>query len=255
MLILVEATYGSGKTLFTTNAALHSDVPVYANYEMAIPQYNPLVLSEVMENDSPGLIIIDEAHMYINSRMSGQPVNIFLSQILFQSRKIGKDFLLTEQLNRTIDINFREMADFRVACQRLDGEGRGVLRPDMNDPAGFNDSFQYALFAKSGELIGVWEMSYDYAKENIFPIYNTKKLISTTRDISKEMLLIDPEDTEKGVNDLLDIIGNELPGVPYKAWTKGVIADIVYKNRYPKAYVDKVYARVKMLVLKETYKS
>jgi hypothetical protein len=255
MLILVEATYGSGKTLLATNAALHEDCPVYANYELDIPNYNPLVFSEIMSIDGKALIIIDEAHMYINARRSGQPINVYLGQILFQSRKMDKDFILTDQLNRTVDVNFREMADFFIRCQRVDEFGNPVMRPDQNDPLGFNDRFTYSLFSKDGSLLGRWEFDYNYAKKYLFPIYKTKELISAQKDINKELTLVDPVDTEKATNDIIDGIQDELPGVPLKEISKGIIEDYVLTHRYPKIYVNKVYSRLKSIILKQTYKN
>ena len=241
MLYLIEGTYGSGKTLLATRIAKLYPGLVLSNYPLLLPNYRELSLPDVPNINEQALIILDEAYKYIRSRMSGSSsINNAISDLLFQSRKMDKDFLLTEQLNRTIDVNFRELADYLVKASHLD-EGQPSER------------FQYSLYeGATGHYIGTWDMSYSYVKKHLFPLYDTKQKIETNKDMGKELILVDPKDIEKELNKIIPDLQEE---APLSAWNKGMIKDYCFQHMYPQKFADVIYARVKRQLAKDSYKS
>ena len=240
MLVLIEGSYGSGKTLLATNIARSYPGLVLSNYPLKIPQYRELSLAEVPSIDEQALIILDEAYKYIRSRFSGSnAINNAISDVLFQSRKMNKDFLLTQQLNRTIDVNFRELADYVFKAVHLD-EGLPTER------------FRYHLYdGASGVFLGAWDMSWSYAEKQLFPLYDTYHKIDSNKDMSKELILVEPKDTQKELEKILGELEKE---APLEAWTKPMIRDYCHEHLYPGKFADLVYARVRRVVAAEAYK-
>ena len=240
MLTLIEGSYGSGKTLLCTHAATHYPGLVLSNYPLKLPNYRELSLSDIPNIEDQALIILDEAYKYIRSRLSASSaINNAMSDLLFQSRKMSKDFLLTEQLNRTIDVNFRELADYIVKAYHL-------------EPGTPNDRFQYQLYT-GGEtqLLGVFELSYKQAAKHLFPLYDTLKIIESNKDMGKELILVEPKDTEKEIRKVLDELENE---VPLKYWTKPMVQDYCREHLYPGKFADLVMARLKRTVVNQSVK-
>jgi hypothetical protein len=234
VLALIEGTYGTGKTLLATWAALHSDVKVMANYEIKSPLYSPLSLPEVADSKEPLLAILDEAYIYLESRTSGKDVNIYMSYLLFQSRKRGVDFILTQQLNKTIDVRFREMADVRVLASKSD------------------KGFSYDVFNANEDYLGNWEIPMALAETKIFPFYSTYQTINPGKDMAKELTLVEPSDVQATISKIISDLESE---APLKVWTKSTISDYCLEHLYPGSYADKVYARIKRMGNKETYKN
>jgi len=241
MLVLVEGSYGSGKTLLCTHAATVYPGLVLSNYPLKLPNYRELSLPEVPSIDDQALIVLDEAYKYIRSRLSSSSaINNAMSDMLFQSRKMSKDFILTEQLNRTIDVNFRELADYVVRAYHL----------DEKTP---NDRFQYQLFQGGNEeFLGAFELTYAQAERHLFPLYDTLQKIETNKDMGKELILVEPKDTEKELKKVLAELEEESP---LKSWTKPMIQDYCRQHMYPGKFADLIFARVKRIVTVESYKN
>ncbi|MDD4972484.1 MAG: hypothetical protein PHT07_23890 [Paludibacter sp.] len=241
MLYLIEGSYGSGKTLLATRIAKYYPGLVLSNYPLLLPNYRELSLPDVPNIEEQALIILDEAYKYIRSRLSGSSaINNAMSDLLFQSRKISKDFVLTEQLNRTIDVNFRELADYIVQAYHLD-----EFRP--------TERFRYEVYdGHTGDRLGVYDMSLHWAKTYLYPLYDTLYKIETNKDMGKELILVEPKDMEKELSKILPELEEE---IPLKAWTKPMIKDYCAQKLYPSKFADTIFARVKREVIRETYKS
>ena len=241
MLYLIEGSYGSGKTLLATRFAKYYPGLVLSNYPLKLGNYRELSLPEVPNINEQALIILDEAYKYIRSRMSGSSaINNAMSDLLFQSRKMSKDFVLTQQLNRTIDVNFRELADYIIKAYHLD-EGFPTER------------FQYHLYEGSnGQFLGAWDMQLKWAEKNLFPLYDTMKKIETNKDMGKELILVEPKDIEKELQKILPELEEE---IPLAKWNKAMIKDYCAQKLYPSKFADIVFARVKREVARQSYKS
>jgi hypothetical protein len=228
MLVLIEGTYGSGKTLLATKAALSSDVPVLSNFKLNVPLYEPLDLSELADIKRKCLVILDEAYVYLESRTSGRDVNRYMSYMLFQSRKRGIDFILTEQLNTTIDVRYRDMTDLTIRAKR------------------HGDDFTYSIYHPGEVYGGTWVLTKKLA-EKLFPLYDTTETVETPQDMGKELSMVDPANVQKVILKIIDDLENE---GPLDTWSKPMIADYALEHRYPKKYVDLVYSRIKRVTAK-----
>lgn len=111
---------GSGKTLLSTDMALTSKVPVIANYKIKSKNVHPLELEQLMHLPYEKCkVILDEAYVYLENRVSMSKLNLYMSYILFQSRKRGIDIIITAQLAGTIDNRFIDLADIIIGAKQV----------------------------------------------------------------------------------------------------------------------------------------
>lgn len=119
---LVTGMQGSGKTLFIVKKALEYykiGKKVYSNVKLNFPfsqiDYNDIVKCK-LEN---AVVILDEAHQLLPSRRSLSKVNVtvvdgFLSMV----RKKGLIIFASTQLQKKIDVRFREESDYIYRCEK-----------------------------------------------------------------------------------------------------------------------------------------
>lgn len=232
MQMMIEGTYGTGKTLLATHIAKEVDklgIPIYSNYPLKLNNYHELVLSELPNLPGPLLAILDEAYVYLESRTSGRDINRYMSYILMQSRKRQIDFLLTFQLNSMIDLRWTNLCDFGVQSFR-DNQA---------------EAFVYDVTMQNGLPVGSFELPFDYAERELFGLYDTFEVIDAPKDISQELTLVDPKDTERAVQRIIEELEQELP---LEEWTKTMIDDVIFSKRMPNTYSSRVYSRVQRIV-------
>jgi hypothetical protein len=227
MLMTIDGDVGAGKTILETYYALLSPVPVHANYELKIPQYRKLSLSALVDSDEPGLVCLDEVYTLLDARRSGNESALYVSYLLFQSRKLSQDYICTLQLTRTLDVRFREMSNIWVHAENDDNAQR----------------FCYEFYNRSGHLTGTYALTYEWAQEHIYPIYNTLQRISPPKDMANELSLVDPDDTEGAITSIIDAI--VASGIPVNKITIPILEDYCFTHRYPKVYVKMCNARNK----------
>lgn len=229
-LVIILGNRGSGKTNLSTLFAKFSDVPVFSNYKINLENCHDLNLSEIAEMVNPCLTIMDEVYIFLESRTSGKETNRYLSYILYQSRKRELDFIVTAQDISTIDVRWRQQADFIISAYRMDND------------------FYYDIFEQGGIFICTIRIPFEYAEAEIFPLYNTLEKIETTKDISKEFTLLEPQNEEKAISELISKLESEMP---LKFWSKDMIKDVIAAERWPMSYADKVFARAKRIIMRE----
>ena len=168
-LINIIGDVRNGKTLFATYLATKSTVPVYANYRIDIPNFNELHPEMLITLHDGSTIVIDEAYSWLEARLSGsgQPMNLYLSYVLFQSGKNNMNIITTDQLLETIDTRFRTMANYEVYCEKKELPNHQVV------------GFEYTIQQKSRyhryEPIKVyWPVEY---ASKYYPLFNTKQVI------------------------------------------------------------------------------
>lgn len=119
-LTIITGYMGSGKTLLATEFALTSKIPVIANYKIQSKNVHPLQIDELMHLPYDKCkVIIDEAYTYLESRVSMSKLNLYMSYILFQSRKRGIDIIVTAQLAGTIDHRFIDLSDIMIGAKQV----------------------------------------------------------------------------------------------------------------------------------------
>lgn len=120
MLIGFFGNLGAGKTLLSTIFAINSlKKEILSNYNIKNEKYRKLELIDLLELPSNIDMFIDEAYTWIESRASLNLLNLYLSYILFQSRKRTIDIYITAQLESTIDIRFRELCNVHFLCYAI----------------------------------------------------------------------------------------------------------------------------------------
>lgn len=123
MLTVISGNLGTGKTLFLTMIGYYSDKAVVSNFKTNFPNKKSIEfdVNKFMRCEYENCIILmDEAYIYLESRLSGSEKNKLMSYILFQSRKKTVDLYLTVQLRSTIDKRYRELTDVYMLADLTD---------------------------------------------------------------------------------------------------------------------------------------
>lgn len=222
-LICICGDVGTGKTTLATYLAKGANREVYANYTIRderFHQLEPHMLAEVED----AVVVIDEAYIWLEARTSSKDLNRFLSYILFQSRKKRIDIILTQQLFGTVDVRFREMADYVILATR---DGR---------------DFHYKVLKQSvtNPVVKDFVITYEDALK-IFPFYDTLEKIPFSNDLLGASV-VDKESLRPEIDAIADDLLSRYDG---RKITKAIIADICLAKRYPKQYVDLIYNNIK----------
>jgi hypothetical protein len=223
---------GSGKTLLAVILAMNDDRPIYANFKIDSPRYRPLEPEMLATlGEEPCLVIIDEAYIWLESRLSGKDINRYMSYILFQSRKRLISFILTVQLLSTIDLRFKGLTDTYVLAQRT--------------KLGFKYTMMYPGHRKRKKFT----LSY-IAAQRYFPMYDTMQKIDPIDD---NMIYNVTRDKASLLPKLDLIIEEMLKEAPADRWSKGMIADYCLEQGHPFLFHDMLFNRLKRrCVIEET---
>lgn len=228
MLTILVGALGSGKTLLATITACftNSKINIFSNYELKLPNYISLEPETLMAKETKGLIIIDEAYVWLESRTSGNKANRYLSYILYQSRKKGFNFILTIQNISALEKRFREQADILILCNNNKKRKR----------------FEYYIYKKDFVSYSQTTRYLNYKKaEDYFKYYETTQVINppTMKKLSYSFILNDNDKLDK----LINKICSELHYID--KITKDNIERELIKLDYPKELTKYVYAQLK----------
>jgi hypothetical protein len=236
MLIQLLGDVGSGKTLFATYMAMKETRPVYSNYEIRIPNYRHLTPEILVQIDEPALVVVDEAYRWLESRTSGRHLNRYMSYNLFQQRKKGLDYVLTDQLEGTIDSRFRLMTNYKIYCQQI-------------ADVGFHYTiYKTSAFKRYAPVSMV--LPYKYA-EMIYPFFDSWE----PQPIDEEMIFNITEDKTEIIADTDRIASYLLSLYEGNSITKGIVADYCLRNGFPKTFVEPTFNRIKALVMRSKVES
>ena len=229
MLVIILGAKGSGKTLFATTRALKSIREVYANYRIDIKNYNHLEVMDLVDINNSVDIMIDEAYVWLESRISGFFLNRFLSYMLWQSRKRDIDMYLTAQKFRALDLRFREECDVIVKCK---------TRTNLK-----KDDFHFSILWIAENRVNNFTLSYKDA-EKIFPLFDTYQIIEpyTKEELNFELLKRDPERRWEKAMEIGDIISK---GMDVEIITHPIVRARLMKNGYDKSFEELVYVYLK----------
>lgn len=128
MIIGIIGDRGSGKTLFQTYLA-HCDFEqgreIYANYHLKF-DYKLLDLKDLLskiqnkEQLKNATLLLDEVHIFFESRRSGSKKNLAGSYLATQSRKRSLDIIYTTQYLGQVEKRLRDNTDYLVRAFKLD---------------------------------------------------------------------------------------------------------------------------------------
>lgn len=229
MLVIILGPKGSGKTLFSTTRALKSKREVYSNYKIDIENYNHLEVMDLVDISNNVDIFIDEAYVWLESRISGFFLNRFLSYMLWQSRKRDIDMYLTAQKFRALDVRFRDECDVIVKCK---------TRINLK-----KDDFRFSIFWIAENKVNHFIMKYDDAK-SLFDVYDTYQIIEpyTKEQLNFELLKRDPERRWEKAMEIGDIIGE---GLDLKQITHPIVKARLMRSGYDSSFEPLVYVYLK----------
>ena len=227
-LVNVTGSVGSGKTLFMTASMLYNNKPIYSNYKIKSDKYNELFPETLLEVEMSGSNIgIDEAYIWLESRLSGKPINLYMSYILFQSRKRDMDIWLTDQMSGSIDLRYRGLVDYEVKCRAT---------PNSKHPK----AFIYKIIDYTGDKPSKTRMVLPIERASMyFDSYDTFELINPIDDELISKVSKSNKNIVKQIENIADDIIIEYHNL--KKFPKGIVANHCLQNDVPKSYIDKVY--------------
>ena len=133
MLICITGGLGSGKTLGMTAWAckfscMGGMLPIISNYKIEVDGHIDTILLQDEEDmirmiklvkREKGILLIDEAYKFLDSRLSMNKRNVYLSQFFMFLRKLNLITIVTIQSFRMIDIRVREIIDVLIVCRKI----------------------------------------------------------------------------------------------------------------------------------------
>jgi hypothetical protein len=170
---------------------------------------------------------IDEAYHWLESRTSSKNINRWLSYIQFQSRKVDVDYLISAQLVSTVDLRWREMADYVVKCQSL------------------GDWFVYTMFHVL-DADHVTRKVFTVRKKEMWelvgPFYDTTEIV----DPLDADLLEDVTTDRRSLLPAVDEATEDLAKIaPFARWTRAAIDDYCLRIGKGDTFAGMLYNAVK----------
>lgn len=130
MIIVIDGNRGQGKTLTAVKECYLFGLQgytIYSNLELTFPSKDIIVKPYKMSDmiayaDSKSelvnaVVLMDEAHIVMDSRTSMTKRNITISYFLLQSRKRNVHIIMTTQFLHQIDRRIRSTADMFISCR------------------------------------------------------------------------------------------------------------------------------------------
>lgn len=225
-LILIRGDVGTGKTLFATGLCLDDTRAIRANYHIKDERATVIEPEDLDDLGDAAIVVIDEAWAWLECRLSGKPINIFLWRILAQSRKKQMDIVLTTQLDEVIDKRFRMMSNIVIDC--------------FNHP----DGYLYEIKCRGKRPYAVL-LPFEAAKD-IYPYYDTMEEIVPYDDDIKFKI----SNKQKRVPAQDAIIDELLAVAPAEEWTLGTVEAYFYEHRYAHAEFKPVYQRLRLRMMR-----
>lgn len=236
----------SGKTLWITATAIneyrwakthgYKPRPVLANYKINLPNFKPLKPEMLFNIQEPSLINLDEAWSWLESRQSGTPIHLFMSQILFQSGKLGIDIQMTDQIEGSIDVRYRKMMNYRVECENL-GSNVGFV-------------YYFSKRVRGGFTRSITKfMPYSVAKQ-IFPYYDTFEKINS---MDESLLYKVSSDKTDEMDTIAEIVEEMIKKFPPNAWKVSMVENYCVKNNIPRYRAKLIYGELKIKMAENIY--
>lgn len=228
---------GSGKTLLETKMILDTKQQVLANYAIyeddektkKHPNVKDLEIGELLHLPyEKCYVVLDEAYAYLESRVSMSKLNLYMSYILFQSRKRGITFILTAQLANSLDNRFLNLADIIIVANQV------------------KDGFMYVI--TNGRVFRKILMNWKQA-EKIWNKYDTSQVIlpPQIQDLETQVQILDKKKLKQKIDELEEKFKQEYPDIKKisHALVDGFLVDLEESD----VYSSYLYARLQKLTL------
>lgn len=180
----------SGKTLSMTKELYKEYLKgrkIFSNYKLSF-EYEPLDINDLDESirkqDTSkydgSVIAIDELHVYLDARTSGQKRNRIISYFITQSGKMNCRILWTSQFLRQVELRVRYNSNFLNHCKRFKiVKGRKVYLPQEYKTDKFMIEVKHMVLSEGTGTIGFVPKKTYYIKhpEKMFNLYNTEEKV------------------------------------------------------------------------------
>lgn len=169
MIIGMIGRMGTGKTLSLVRYAYNyyrSGYKIYSNIHLNFP-YTRVGLQDLLDYANANtyleksIVIIDEAHVLLDSRNSASKRNRLVSFFVVLTRKMGCNLLYTTQRFHQIDKRLRDNSDIVISCSTKTFKGTKYTHNMIMIMTEFGMKTKREIFKSS-----------DY-----FNLYNTKELV------------------------------------------------------------------------------
>lgn len=212
MIIGFIGTRNSGKTLSMTIEAYKKykqGYKIYSNYHLNFP-YTPVTVDDLMAFAESGMyfgnsiFLIDEIHIWFDSRASGKKRNIIFSYFLNQSSKNDIDIYYTSQFSRQVEIRMRLNTEIVVesVCKNVVWKTKNSkpfivenYRPKPKD-------YKCKAYI-TNRIIKFSDTGQDkittrvYNGEKYFKLYDTRQVIKQQNDVFERAKAQDPRNKKE----------------------------------------------------------
>jgi hypothetical protein len=227
----IKGDVGSGKTLLMAIIAYYSQKPNYANFHLFMDNYNELSPDMLFSLNDGSKVFIDEAYTWIDCRKSaGSDTNIYLSYIVFQSRKKNMDMYLSDQLLETIDLRFRLMPQTIINCIKIGNGFKYVVD-------------HYPRYKRPYIL----RLSEKQASK-FYVLYDTFEIV---KPLDKDLMFDMGMSTTDRFDDIDKYVAEICNEYPAKKITKGICEIFCKRKELPKKLSIDIYNSVKAISIKE----
>jgi len=225
MIILVKGLLGTGKTLFLAYLGQKEKIlSVFGNFSLKVKNYKKITPYD-LEEITKGLILIDEAYSWLESRTSTKEENRYLTnRIGFNSRKRHLTIVLSAQLGSSIDVRFRELTDFEITALGYNPKVSGFVYRVY-------DRIRYYNFVLPIEKA-----------EELYKIYDTFE-----PETDSTPTIFEPKRLNDYIEKVLVVLENNF-GDKTNNLTKGMINDFLIekgKGVPSKKMIETIYSRLK----------
>lgn len=164
---------GCGKTAFLVWLAYGHHLTgkrIWANFSVKFADWIAPAELLMMKEHQDVTILIDELWTVLDSRQSISGENQFLNEIILASRKRGVTIMGTSQMPHMIDKRFRDIADYRVLCERR-GKDHNINATIKAHVATWDIRASKALAVRP----------FRFKVKDVAELYNTKEVIERNR--------------------------------------------------------------------------
>lgn len=179
MIISYEGTRGKGKTLSCVREAyqhylkgydIYSNIKLNKKYFKEYKMYDKEDLISYVQGDKQfkkSFFIMDEIHVYLDSRMSMSKINTIISYFLLQTRKRNVRLGYTTQFFDQVEKRLRNLTEIRILCDYYD---KGDKRIQHNQ-----------IFIK--DTYELYHM--DFTANPYYDTYDTDEIVNPFKDKAK----------------------------------------------------------------------
>lgn len=179
MITLILGRQGSGKTLLMVKMAYDyykQGKTIYSNVKLNFP-FKQLDYEDIVECKlKNAVILLDEIHQLLPARNSMRKISrLIVDGFLSMVRKSDLIILGTTQLDRKVDIRFREEADFIYECSKyafLEGYWQSVLHSQ-----GFPKDIPIMITVDVQEMFSEKWINFNFIANSYYHLYDTNEII------------------------------------------------------------------------------